>query len=144
MPNEPQNIRSFLEDRQAALLAALRRKAPEEITEYLKVTAAIAAVNSTAETIVVDEYRGIRKPLDAVDTYLKNKGLPAPRKVIAKVLEEGGFAKDEVQRPYWNVLSAIEYNLKSSKDKRIKEVNGLIGKIEWPDAMFIAIQEEKE
>jgi hypothetical protein len=57
---------------------------------------------------------------------------------IAKVLEEGGFARGQVQRPYWNVLSPIDYHLESSKSsKRIVEINGLIGKADWPKEMFV-------
>lgn len=137
MPNESQNARSFLEDRRTAVLAELRRLAPELINEFLKLNAAIAAMDETAET-VVDEYYGFRKPLDAIGAYLDKKGKPAPRRTIAKVLEEGGFARGQVQRPFWNVLSAIDYHLEQSKSekKRFVEINGLLGKVEWPEEMF--------
>lgn len=142
MPNEPKSARSFLADREAALIAELRRDKPDAFNEYLKIRAAIEAMDTTAERIV-DEYRGIRRPLDAVDHFFKKTGGPAAREFIAKTLEDGGFAKDEVQRPYWNVISAIDYNIEKAKKKRVKEVNGLIGKFEWTDDMF-AIQKEKE
>ena len=69
---------------------------------------------------------------------IRGKGCRTVGLFIAKVLEEGGFARGQVQRPYWNVLSAIDYHLESSKSsKRIAEINGLIGKADWPKEMFV-------
>lgn len=136
MPNEIKSARSFLADREAALITELRRDKPDVFNEYLKIRAAIEAMDATAET-GVDEYYGFRKPLDAIEAYLDKKGKPAPRRTIAKVLEEGGFARGQVQRPFWNVLSAIDYHLEQAKsEKRFVEINGLIGKAEWPEEMF--------
>jgi hypothetical protein len=147
MFNELQNIRSLIEDRRAALLAALRRKAPEEITEYLKITAAIKAMDIPAET-GAGEYKKFRKPLDAVEALLNKAEKPLIVEDIAKSIEDGGWARGQVKNPYWNIIYAIRNHLnprkplKRPKVKRLKEVNGLIGKIEWQDEMFAAIQEE--
>lgn len=138
MPNEPQSVRSFLVNREAALVSELRRDKPDAFNEYLKVRAAIEAMDSTAEAIG-DEYYDIRKPLDAVEAYLSKTGKPSSMKTIAKVCMEGGFGRGQVQRPDQNIEYAVVRNIdKSPKDKkkRFKEINGLVGKVEWPEEMF--------
>jgi hypothetical protein len=137
-----QNELSFLEDRKAEYIAELRRREPELIAKFLKVTAAIdamKAMGSTEETpIAVDEYASIFKPLDAIESYLDKTGKPAAREVLAKSLEDGGWGKGRVKRPYWNLLSILEYHLGPSfkSEPRFKEINGLVGRIEWPDDVF--------
>jgi hypothetical protein len=136
MPNPPQSAQSFLEDRKAAVLAELRREVPDLINEYLKLDAAISAMKETADGIagsVGDEYYGFRRPIDAIEAYLDHIGRPATRKEIATSLANGGFARGQVQRPYWNVMSGLEYHVKNN---RLKEVGGLVGKSEWPAKMF--------
>jgi hypothetical protein len=135
-----QNERSFLEERKAEYLAELRRREPELIAKFLKVTAAIEAFNSTETTEItaVDEYANIFKPLDAIESYLDKTGKPAARETIAKSLEDGGWGKGRVQRPYWNILSILEYHLgpKFKSERRFQEINGRVGRIEWPDEDF--------
>lgn len=134
-----QNERSFLEERKAEYLAELRRREPELIAKFLRVTAAIEAFNSTeGEVVAVDDYSHIFKPLDAMESYLDKTGRPASRETIARSLEDGGWGKKRVKRPYWNLLSILEYHLGSSfkSERRFKEVNGLVGRIEWPDEAF--------
>lgn len=138
MPNEPQNTRSFLENRRAALIAELRRAVPDLFNEYLSTIAAIDAANSVIEDQGVS-FVDIRAPLDVVDVYLKKVGKPTPLKVIAKQCKEGGFAKNQVQRPDQNIEYAVKRNVKKSpkdKKKRFKEINGLVGKVEWREEMF--------
>ena len=138
MPNEPQSVRSFLVDREAALVSELRRDKPDAFNEYLKVRAAIEAMDSTAETIG-DAFYDIRKPLDAVEAYLKKIGRPTAMKIIAKDCMEGGFGRGQVQRPDQNITYALRRHLlKGKKDaKRFKELNGLVGMIDWPVNMFV-------
>ena len=145
MPNEPQSVRSFLIDREAALVSELRRDKPDAFNEYLKVRAAIEAMDSTAETIG-DAYYDIRKPLDAVEAYLKKIGRPTAMKAIAKDCMAGGFGRGQVQRPDQNIMYALRRNIEKEEKsaKRFKELNGLVGKVEWPEEMFSAIQKEKE
>jgi hypothetical protein len=129
--------RSSLESKAAAALLELRIAAPELVTELLQLEAAIAAMDAVAKSIA-NEYNGFRKPLDAIEAFLDKRGKPTPRRTIAKMLEQGGFARDQVQHPFWNVLSVIEYHLTRSKSaKRLVEINGLIGKIDWPEDMFV-------
>ena len=138
MPNEPQNTRSLLEKRRTALIAELRRTVPDLFNEYLSTNAAIEAVNAAFEDSGVS-FVGIRAPLDAVDVYLNKVGKPTPLKIIAKECKEAGFAKNQVQRPDQNIEYAVRRNVdKNPKDKkkRFKEINGLVGKVEWPDDMF--------
>lgn len=134
-----QSERSFLEERKAEYLAELRRREPELIAKFLKVAAAIEAFNATeGETAAIDDYSHIFKPLDAIESYLDKTGRPAPRETIAKSLEDGGWGKGRVKRPYWNLLSILEYHLgpKFKSERSFKEINGLVGRIEWPDEEF--------
>jgi hypothetical protein len=140
MPKDEQNPRSFLEERRSRTLAELRRKVPELIKEYLRLTAAIDAMDSADET-KESAYAEIYKPLDAVDAYLESTGKPAPRETIARALADGGWGAGRKSRPYWNLLSMMKYHLgtgdKSLKSEpRLKEINKLVGKVEWPDEMF--------
>jgi hypothetical protein len=129
--------RSSLESKAAAALLELRIAAPELVAELLQLEAAIAAMDAVAKSIT-NEYSGFRKPLDAIEAFLDKRGKPTPRRTIAKMLEQGGFARGQVQHPFWNVLSVIEYHLARSKSaKRLVEINGLIGKMEWPEDMFV-------
>lgn len=134
-----QDERSFLEDRKAEYMAELRRREPELFPKFLKVAAAIEAFSSTeGEAAPVDDYSHIPKPLDAIESYLDKTGQPASRETISQELADGGWGKKRVARPYWNLLSILEYHLETSKsERRFKEVNGLVGRIEWPDEAFV-------
>jgi hypothetical protein len=43
-----------------------------------------------------------------------------------------------IKDPYWNILSILQYHLgpELKSERRCKERNGLVGKVEWPDEMF--------
>jgi hypothetical protein len=136
MPNESQSPRSYLEEARLKTLGELRRRVPELITEYLKLTAAIDAMDST-EGDDDAAYSGVHKPLDAIEAYLENTGKPASRESIARALAEGGWGLGRVKRPYWNLLSMLDYHFSELKSEpRFKEINGLVGKVGWPDEMF--------
>lgn len=141
------NERLFLEERKAEYLAELRRREPELIAKFLRVTAALEAFGSTeGATAAVDDYSLIFKPLDAIEAYLDKTGTPAPRVTIAKSLEDAGWGKKRVKRPYWNLLSMLEYHFGPDykSERRFKEVNGLVGRIEWPDEAFTQTTSEEE
>jgi hypothetical protein len=136
MPNETQNALSFLESAIAKTLAELQRKEPALVVEYLKLCAARDALATTSSGDS-EAYSGIYKPPDAVEAYLDNTGRPASRETIAVALKDGGWGVGRVKNPYWNILSILEYHFEELKSEpRFKEINGLVGKVGWPDEMF--------
>jgi hypothetical protein len=88
----------------------------------------------------IGEYEGadLSKPLDAIEAYLDKRGYPATRELIAKSLQDGGWGRDRVARPYWNLLSIMEYQFspKLKSEPGLRELNGLVGRVEWPDDVF--------
>ena len=162
MPNETDKDRSYLVGEREAVLTELqergcfeqfRSKEPELVDRYLKLSAAIVSYDAAAAEISAsnpesEEYREILNPLKAVETLLSKVGRPLAVDDIARSLQEGGWAKGRIKYPHHNIKYAVANHTKKKllqrkKVKLLKEVNGLIGKIEWPDEMF-AIQEEKE
>lgn len=152
-----QNERSFLEERKAEYLAELRRREPELTVKFLRVSAAIDAMDSmgsTEETLPPDNAGDagaysdpeLSKPLYAIAVFLDKEGGPVTRERIADSLEDGGWGKGRVQRPTYSLRAMFDYYLgtkdkskpakSTSKDIPIKEINGLVGRVEWPNEVF--------
>ena len=130
MPLENDGTLKYLEGREAAALAELRRLAPEALKEYLEVRAAISGLtaHTTAERSR-DEYFGIRKPFQAVESYLRRTNKFEDPRVIAQALVDGGFARGEDTRPYWNVIDSIKHHTEESG--RLIKKGDLVGLREW-------------
>lgn len=166
MPSENPS-RSFLEERKTAILAELRALAPELIEEYIWIIGALDKGDAVArqeleaddgesddENIVPTsyEYASIIKPSDAWVRYLSERKAPATRKAIIRDLALGGWGKSgQAKKPKDSMKKMFDYYLGDPKKNRapkamsespVKEVNGLVGLREWPDADFVLKRED--
>jgi hypothetical protein len=48
----------------------------------------------------------------------------------------GGFRRDSTSNIPWAIRDGFKYHLKRPT-QRIKEINGLVGKYEWSERMFL-------
>lgn len=134
MPADNQDIRRFLESREALLLAELRRAVPETIKEYLEVRAALAGLDSHAEAErSKDEYSKFRKAIDAIEHYLKLHARFEHRRTIAQTIADGGFAQGEDRDPYGLVWDAFRYY---NSIGRLAVKNDMVGLPDWDDSYF--------
>jgi hypothetical protein len=129
------NILLEFKERREQVIAKLRNREPELTAELVQWNSVIGALEAEAGRAVLrEEYTHFRKPSEAIHAYLRRIQLPQPRRTIAKALVDGGYAR-ESQRPFWDVIDAIKYQLDV---EQLKEVNGLVGEVDWPEDIFVS------
>lgn len=130
----PTPTRTLLKEREDLLIRELRRIAPKQTQDLVEVQAALSGLLDLSRDQLSEEYSRFRKGIDAIEHWLTERQTPMSRQVIAKEIEEGGFARGEDTRPYWNLLDTMKYHLASTG--RIVEKNSKIGLPEWEDARY--------
>lgn len=135
MTAEPPNILLELKERRDQVLSKLRTLDPNLTAQLVQLNAAIVGIEAeSGRAVRQEEYAHFRKPSEAIHAYLDRVQIPKSNRAIAQALVDGGYAREST-RPFWDVIDAIKYQLET---ERLKEVNGLVGKIDWPNDLFVA------
>lgn len=135
MNADPPNILLELKERRDQVLSKLRAREPDLTAQLVQLNAAIAGIEAeSGRAVRQEEYTLFRRPSEAIHAYLDRVQIPKPSRAIAQALVDGGYAR-EATRPFWDVIDAIKYQLEIEK---LKEVNGLVGKVDWPTELFVA------
>lgn len=140
--------KELLEEKKAALANFLSRSLPKEFNEYLAVVAELRDIDFTVETDITNpppkaevaatqsgEFDWCEYPIDAIEAYLDKVKAPQERETIVRDLIASGFRRTWETNIPWAIKYGFRYHLKTGTE-RIKEINGLVGKYEWPDDMF--------
>ena|SRR5579871_3152363 len=124
-------ILAALRERRTEIIAQLRKIAPDLTDELVNTDRHIALEERPPRQ---GEYSRFRKPSGAIVFHIDIIQAPQSHEEFAEAIVNAGYDpfkdKDEV---YWNVMRAISHQIKKGL---VKEVNGLIGKPDWPDEMF--------
>jgi hypothetical protein len=128
------SILAELIERRDDVILMLRDREPALVEKLTQLNAAISGIETESPRAVKeDEYSGFRKPSPALFFYLDRMQKPLPRDEMCQVLVDGGYGRG-TDEPYWDLIRATYYQIKK---KRLVERNGLIGKPEWPEELFL-------
>jgi hypothetical protein len=131
----PKSILAELIERRDEVLLKLRDREPDLVSKLTQLNAAISGIETVSARVVrQDEYSGFRKPSPALFSYLDRVQKPHLRDEMCQVLVDGGYGRG-TNRPYWDLIRAIDYQIGK---KRLVERNGLIGKPDWPEGLFLS------
>lgn len=130
------DIHAELVERRDEVFAKLRDREPDLVARWVQLNAAIAGIEAESTRVVrKDEYSGFRKPSEALFAYLDRIARPQAREEIAQALVDGGYGRG-TKKPYWILVRTVEYQLEK-EGAELKEINGLVGRIEWPKDLFV-------
>jgi hypothetical protein len=113
-----------------------KRELPPEVSARIReVVAEFSVKLEECLTMSLRFYR--MEIIDAVLEVLDDEQKPMDSDELASILERGGIAGESQSYggPISNVKKSITWHINNGK--RIKKVNGLIGRIEWPDERFV-------
>jgi hypothetical protein len=126
---ESKSLIAELKQRRDNLLLKLREREPEMVAQLIQLNVAISGLD--AGSARRGEYSGFRKPSEAIFAYLDQTAKPQVREDMCRALVNGGYG--DGTDPYWDLIRTTYYQIKK---KRLIEINGLIGKADWPKKMF--------
>ena len=130
----PISILAELIERRDEVLLKLRRREPELVAKLSQLNAAISGIETeTSRVIKQGEYSGFRKPSPALFSYLDRAQKPQVREEMCQALVDGGYGRGTVG-PYWILIRTIDYQIGR---KRLVERNGLIGRPDWSEGLFL-------
>ena len=137
-PMSETNLLAELKERRNDVLLKLRDREPELVAQLIQLNAAISGMEAESKRVVIDhECSGFRRPSDALISYLNRAMKPQDREAMCQVLVSGGYGHG-TKRPYWDLIRAVDYQIKT---KRWVEINGLVGKADWPKKMFLTARD---
>lgn len=120
-----------LKQRRDNLLLKLREVDPERVTQLIQLNVAISGLE--AGSVRKGEFSGFRKPSEAIFAYLDQRAKPQVKEDICRTLVNGGYGEG-TEDSYWILIRSVNYQIERD---RLVEINGLIGKAEWPKKMFL-------
>jgi len=118
----------------ASTAPAFRVEADRIVKE---ITAADRALTSASDSELDLRYAACDRAIDAVLMYLDEVKTPAKLDLIVRSVIEGGYKRGK-ERLRDVIVKSIQNHLTGtgSKSLAIKEINGLIGRYDWPDSSF--------
>lgn len=131
--NEP-TILAELKERRDKVLNDLREREPDVAKKLIQLNAAISGIEAESGDVREDDYSGFRKPSEAIFGYLDIVKKPQKRDEMCRALVNGGYG-DGKESHYWILIRMVNYQVDK---ERLVERNGLIGKPDWPRALFEA------
>jgi hypothetical protein len=120
---ESKSLLAELKQRRDNLLLKLREREPEMIAQVIQLNVAISGLEAGSV---------FRKPSEAIFSYLDQRARPQVREDICRALVNGGYGEG-TEKSYWILIRSVNYQVET---KRLIEINGLIGKADWPKKMF--------
>lgn len=134
--SEKKSILAELIERRDEVFLKMRDREPELYAEMIELNAAISGIKAESSRFVrQDEYSAFRKPSEAIFAYLDRVQKPQPQDEMCQDMVNGGYGRG-TERPYADLYNGINYQV--TKDKpSLKQINGLIGKLEWPEEWFV-------
>lgn len=134
--SEKKSILAELIERRDEVFLKLRDREPELYAEMIELNAAISGIKAESARVVrKDEYSGFRKPSEALIAYLDRVQKPQIREEMCRALVDGGYGGGK-ESHYWVLIRSVEYQVREKKDPVLKEINGLVGKLDWPEEWF--------
>jgi hypothetical protein len=129
------SILAELIERREKVFLELRDREPDLVEQLNQLNAAISGINAESARVVrKDKYSGFRKPSPALFSYLDHVQKPQVREEMCQALVDGGYGRG-TEGPYWILIRTIDYQTTKSKPS-LKQINGLIGKLDWPEELF--------
>jgi hypothetical protein len=119
-----------------------RELPPEVSTRISEVVAEFTVKLKDCLTASLRFYR--MDTIDAVLEVLDEEQKPIQSDELAAILERGGITGESQSYggPISNVKKSITWQINNGK--RIKKVNGMIGRVEWPEEKFKPTDASKE
>jgi hypothetical protein len=113
-----------------------KRELPPEVSA--KIREVVADFTAKLEECLTTSLRFYRMEIiDAVLEVLDDAEKPVESDELANILERGGIVGES--RSYGGANSDIKrsFGWHTKSGKKIKEMNGMIGRAEWPEDLFV-------
>lgn len=114
-------------------LSSDKRQAEGIVSDFQKLERAIAALEPGNM-----KYARHKSVVHAILDFLDEVGRPVPAEEIVSALASGGFrgGGEAIKANIRRSLSSFTEGAAGTRLRQIKEVNGLMGKRDWPDDRF--------